>query len=294
MEIVWRDAPGSLVNRSSVPTGPRYPPHMGTLRIEVGDLHFSARWEAAAPKTIEAIRRMLPIDSKLIHCRWTGESTWIPFGDFRPGLDYENHTSHPAPGHLAIYPGGISETEILLAYGGVCFASKMGQLAGNHFLTITEGRNRQVRRMVEAVGQEYWDDYLAAISRALRPSGRAALQLISIDHALFDGYAALHDDGYLIVRQMTGTAHSLSGFPWNYAFIQTTNESPVTITIPSNATEAIPIGANYRIEQNGAGAITVAGARGVTVQGTRTTGAQYQVLLLVKTAANRWVVSRQG
>jgi len=39
-----------------------------------------------------AIRRMLPIESKLIHCRWTGESTWIPFGDFRPGLEYENHT----------------------------------------------------------------------------------------------------------------------------------------------------------------------------------------------------------
>ena len=31
----------------------------------------------------------------------------------------------------------ISETEILLAYGGVRFASKMGQLAGNHFITIT-------------------------------------------------------------------------------------------------------------------------------------------------------------
>ena len=38
---------------------------------------------------------------------------------------------------MIVYPGGISETEILLAYGGVQFASKMGQLAGNHFLTIT-------------------------------------------------------------------------------------------------------------------------------------------------------------
>jgi len=27
----------------------------------------------------------------------------------------------------------------LLAYGGVQFASKMGQLAGNHFLTVVEG-----------------------------------------------------------------------------------------------------------------------------------------------------------
>ena len=39
---------------------------MGTLQIEVGDLHFSARWEPDAPQTIEAIRRMLPIDSKAL------------------------------------------------------------------------------------------------------------------------------------------------------------------------------------------------------------------------------------
>jgi Protein of unknown function (DUF3830) len=36
----------------------------------------------------------------------------------------------------------MSETEILLAYGGVHFASKVGQLAGNHFLTIVEGNER--------------------------------------------------------------------------------------------------------------------------------------------------------
>ena len=47
--------------------------------------------------------------------------------------------------------------------------------------------------MVEAVGQEYWDDYLAAIARSLAPGGRAALQLISIDPALWDGYAASPD-----------------------------------------------------------------------------------------------------
>ena len=40
---------------------------------------------------------------------------------------------------MILYPGGVSETEILLAYGAVHFASKMGQLAGNHFLTIISG-----------------------------------------------------------------------------------------------------------------------------------------------------------
>ncbi len=47
--------------------------------------------------------------------------------------------------------------------------------------------------MVEAVGEEFWDEYLAAIARALPSGGRAALQLISIDPALFDGYAASPD-----------------------------------------------------------------------------------------------------
>ena len=72
--------------------------------------------------------------------RWSGEGRWIPLAALDLALAYENHTSFPAPGDIIVYTGGISETEILLAYGGVRFASKVGQLAGNHFLTITNGR----------------------------------------------------------------------------------------------------------------------------------------------------------
>lgn len=43
--------------------------------------------------------------------------------------------------------------------------------------------------MVEAVGQEYWPHYLAAIARALKPGGRAAIQYIAFDDALFEDYA---------------------------------------------------------------------------------------------------------
>ena len=43
--------------------------------------------------------------------------------------------------------------------------------------------------MVEAVGQQYWDGYFAAIAKALRPGGHAALQFISIDDAIFPSYA---------------------------------------------------------------------------------------------------------
>ncbi|MET0309688.1 MAG: cyclopropane-fatty-acyl-phospholipid synthase family protein [Sphingomonas sp.] len=44
--------------------------------------------------------------------------------------------------------------------------------------------------MAEAVGREYWPAYAAAIARALKPGGRAALQIITFDDAMFEGYAA--------------------------------------------------------------------------------------------------------
>lgn len=43
--------------------------------------------------------------------------------------------------------------------------------------------------MVEAVGAEYWPDYLGAIAKALKPGGRAAIQYIAIDDAIYDDYA---------------------------------------------------------------------------------------------------------
>ncbi len=43
--------------------------------------------------------------------------------------------------------------------------------------------------MVEAVGEAYWPAYLDAITRALKPGGRAAIQYISIDDAIFDAYS---------------------------------------------------------------------------------------------------------
>jgi hypothetical protein len=110
------------------------------LRITAGGFEFVARLEeTAAPRTVAAFRRLLPLESRIIHVRWSGEAGWIPFGDLDLGLAPENATSYPNPGELVLYPGGVSETEILLAYGYVQFASKAGQLAGNHFATIVEG-----------------------------------------------------------------------------------------------------------------------------------------------------------
>ena len=113
---------------------------MNRLIVKAADFTFDARFEeAAAPKTCAAFRAAMPFTGKIVHVRWSGEGVWIPLGDRDFGVSYENHTAYPAPGQIILYPGGISETEILLAYGGISFASKMGQLAGNHFITLTSG-----------------------------------------------------------------------------------------------------------------------------------------------------------
>jgi hypothetical protein len=121
------------------------------LEIVVGEMRFVARLEEeAAPQTVIAFRRLLPLRSRVIHARWSGESAWIPFGDLDVGVGPENATTYPAPGELLLYPGGLSETEILFPYGPTSFASKAGSLAGNHFATIVEG-GAQLRELGKLV-----------------------------------------------------------------------------------------------------------------------------------------------
>ena len=114
---------------------------MKRIHIQAGPYQFIGRLEEAlAPKTCARFLALLPFVNKVIHSRWSGEAVWIPLGDLDLGLDFENATSHPSRGDILLYPGKFSETEFLFAYGSSCFASKLGQLAGNHFLTLVEGQ----------------------------------------------------------------------------------------------------------------------------------------------------------
>lgn len=111
---------------------------MTELTITAGPFTFGAKLETEnAPLTCDAFKKHLPFTSQIIHVRWSGEGVWMPLGDLDFGVPFENNTCYPAPGQIILYPGGVSETEILLSYGNVNFASKAGQLSGNHFLSIT-------------------------------------------------------------------------------------------------------------------------------------------------------------
>lgn len=113
------------------------------LSITAGPFQFEGAFESElAPQTCTWFAEQLPFRSKVIHARWSGEAVWIPLGDLESGLPFENHTMHPSRGDLLFYPGGYSETEILFTYGSASFASKMGGIAGNHFITIGSGRER--------------------------------------------------------------------------------------------------------------------------------------------------------
>ena len=61
------------------------------LRITVGDFRFAARLEEEqAPRSVAALRGLLPLESKLVQARWSGESAWVPLG-WELDLDYVEH-----------------------------------------------------------------------------------------------------------------------------------------------------------------------------------------------------------
>lgn len=123
---------------------------MSLIKITIGKYEFIGKLETEkAPNTVKYFLNLLPFNEKVIHVKWSGEAFWIPLKEEELGINFENHTSHPAPGEMIIYPGGYSETELLIPYGATDFSSRVGQLAGNHFLTIIEGNEN-----LKAIGEK--------------------------------------------------------------------------------------------------------------------------------------------
>lgn len=87
-------------------------------------------------------------------------------------------------------------------------------------------------------------------------------------------------------------AYTLSSLSERDNLVEVNSSSAVTVTIPTNASVAYPVGTSIDILQTGSGQVTIAGAAGVTVNSTpglklRT---QWSSATLFKRAENTWVV----
>ncbi len=102
--------------------------------------------------------------------------------------------------------GGLAEVALkqyVVSYHGITLSSEQKRYAdkrleglGEASVTLTDYRDVHGQydaiasvEMVEAVGQNYWPDYLASIARCLKPGGRVAIQYIRIEDDIFESYA---------------------------------------------------------------------------------------------------------
>jgi hypothetical protein len=77
----------------------------------------------------------------------------------------------------------------------------------------------------------------------------------------------------------------------NGKLVTLSNASAITLTVPTNASVAYPIGAQINIEAIGAGQVTVVGDTGVTVNGTGTKlRVQWSAATLVKLGTDSWTL----
>lgn len=96
------------------------------------------------------------------------------------------------------------------------------------------------------------------------------------------------------VNAQTGTTYTLA-LTDRDNLVTLNNASPITLTIPANATVAFPVGTEIIVTGIGAGLVTVAAAGGVTINNPTNASlvlARYMVARLVKTGGNTWQVNK--
>jgi hypothetical protein len=100
----------------------------------------------------------------------------------------------------------------------------------------------------------------------------------------------VNDIAFGVFNAQTGTTYTLV-LTDVAKVVSLTNGSAITLTIPTNATTAFPLGTQILLYQGGAGQVTIGGA-GVTIrsQGSRLKiNGQYGVAGLLKIATDEWV-----
>lgn len=105
--------------------------------------------------------------------------------------------------------------------------------------------------------------------------------------------------GWMLDPAKVATFSTVSGTTYTIALadigttLECTSASATTITIPTNATTAFPIGATLYLSQIGAGQVTISPAGGVTLQSAGSkykTASQYAKIALEKRGTDTWIM----
>jgi hypothetical protein len=96
----------------------------------------------------------------------------------------------------------------------------------------------------------------------------------------------------LPLNAQTGTTYTLAASDAGDV-VTLTNGSPITVTVPTNASIGFPVGTQITLAQMGAGKVTVAGAAGVSVYSADSflsLRTQYSSGTLIKLTSNTWLL----
>jgi len=98
-----------------------------------------------------------------------------------------------------------------------------------------------------------------------------------------------------LCNDQTGTTYTPVLTDQYQVLVTRSNASASTMTIPTNASVAFPVGTVITVLNKGAGAVTISGAVGVTVLSAGATAAspvlnQYKSCALLQTSVNNWYV----
>jgi hypothetical protein len=97
-------------------------------------------------------------------------------------------------------------------------------------------------------------------------------------------------DKSLTLNAQTGTTYTLV-LTDNAKVVTLSNASGITVTVPTNASVAFPIGVQVNLVQLGAGQVTVTSSATIRSQGSKLKlNGQYAAASLLKVAADEWVL----
>ena len=197
---------------------------------------------------------------------------------------------------------GIADTSLLALKSEVAAVTKTTLGLGN--VDNTSDANKPVSTAqstaIATAKSEAIADATSQVNALLSGAPAALNTLDELAAALGDdaNFAAsvttnlgLKVDSLTPISQKTAS-YTLSSLTERDDLIEMGSSSAITLTIPTNATVAYPVGTSLDILQTGAGQVTIAGAAGVTVNATpglklRT---QWSSATLFKRAENTWVV----